>query len=332
MSILSEPLDPAKLAALLPRFAPFGGTVRNLRRLSGGASQETWAFDVVGGGEVIPLILRRAPGGSYQHETAVGLEMEAAVITAVAAHQVPVPAVQYILEPADGLGRGFLTAHVDGETIARKILRDDDYAGVRPRLAGEFGAILAAIHAVPTSDLPPLRAVHAADALALYRRGTNELATPRSVFQLALRWLQDRMPVPASSTLIHGDFRLGNLIIGPDRVRAVLDWELTHLGDPMEDLAWLCTTPWRFGNVDRPVAGIAGREALFEEYEAAGGLVDRDRVRWWEVLSSLRWGVNCASMTALFRDGTDPSVERAMIARRASENEIDLLRLIYLGD
>lgn len=325
-------LDQERLAALADRLVEGGGEVRNLRRLSGGASQETWAFDIEAQDRRSSMILRRAPGGTFQHETAAGLETEAAVIRAVAAHDVRTPPLCYVLEPEDGLGRGFFTRHVDGETIARKILRDDQFLDVRPRLTGEFGSILARIHGVPIADLPPLRAGEPADALDLMRRGVEELTGPRPVFALAIRWLEDRLPNPAPTCLVHGDFRLGNLIIGPDHVRAVLDWELCHLGDPMEDLAWLCATPWRFGQVDRPVAGLGQREELFAGYEAAGGTVDRARMRWWEVHSALRWGVNCASMVAVFRDGIDRSVERAMIARRASENEIDLLRLIYLDD
>lgn len=327
-----EALDQARLSSIADKLLEGGGTVNNLRRLSGGASQETWAFDIVNAQGRTGMILRRAPGGIYQHETAAGLETEAAVIDAVGARGVPVPPLCYVLSGEDGLGRGFFSRHVNGETIARKILRDDMFAAARARLPADFGGVLAAIHALPVDGLPPLRSADAPETLDLLRRGVAELPSARPVFEMALCWLQDRLPVSGEKRLVHGDFRLGNLIIGPEGINAVLDWELVHLGDPMEDLAWLCTTPWRFGAVDRPVGGIGQREELFAGYEAAGGIVDRDRVRWWEVLSALRWGVNCASMVPLFRDGTDSSVERAMIARRASENEIDLLRLIYLGD
>lgn len=325
-------LDLARLGGIAGNLVQGGGAVCNLRRLSGGASQETWAFDVAGARETTGMILRRAPGGIFQHETAAGLETEAAVIAAVGSRHVPVPPLCYVLTPEDGLGRGFFTRHVEGETIARKILRDDLFAEARWRLAAEFGEVLAAIHAVPLAGLPPLRSADASETLSLLRRGVAELPSPRPVFNMAIRWLEDRLPPSGEVRLVHGDFRLGNLIIGPEGIRAVLDWELVHVGDPMEDLAWLCTTPWRFGAVDRPVGGIGQREELFAGYEAAGGTVDPARVHWWEVLSALRWGVNCAAMVPLFRDGTDSSVERAMIARRASENEIDLLRLIYLDD
>ena len=152
---------------------------------------------------------------------------------------------------------------------------------------------------------------------------------PRPVFELALRWLRDHDPGPSTEvTLVHGDFRHGNLIIGPDGVRAVLDWELAHLGDPMEDLGWICVNSWRFGEIDKPVGGFGSREELFAGYEAAGRKVDPARVIFWEVMGTLRWGVMCCGMMQRFRIGPDHSMERAMIGRRSSETEIDLLRLL----
>jgi aminoglycoside phosphotransferase (APT) family kinase protein len=108
----------------------------------------------------------------------------------------------------------------------------------------------------------------------------------------------------------------------------VLDWELAHTGDPMEDLGWICVNSWRFGEIDKPVGGFGTREELFAGYEAAGRGVDPGRVRFWEVMGTLRWGVMCCGMMQRFRIGPEHSIERAMIGRRASETEIDLLRLL----
>jgi aminoglycoside phosphotransferase (APT) family kinase protein len=220
-------------------------------------------------------------------------------------------------------------ARVEGETIPRKILRDDQFAQARPKLARQLGKVLADIHGLALSQLPELRRMTAAKEIAELERDYRSFDWPRPVFELALRWLRDRDPGPPHEmTLVHGDFRHGNLIIGPEGLRAVLDWELAHLGDPMEDLGWICVNSWRFGEIDKPVGGFGTREELFAGYEKAGRGVDPVRVKFWEVMGTLRWGVMCCGMMQRFRTGPEHSVERAMIGRRSSETEIDLLRLL----
>jgi aminoglycoside phosphotransferase (APT) family kinase protein len=241
----------------------------------------------------------------------------------------PSPRVLHVLQPQDELGTGFIMARVEGETIARKILRDDQFARARPKLARQLGQVLAGIHGLALAQLPELRRMTATREIAELERDYRSFDWPRPVFELALRWLRDRDPGPPQQvTLVHGDFRHGNLIISPDGVRAVLDWELAHTGDPMEDLGWICVNSWRFGEIDKPVGGFGSREELFAGYEAAGHSVDPDRVKFWEVMGTLRWGVMCCGMMQRFRSGPDHSMERAMIGRRSSETEIDLLRLL----
>jgi aminoglycoside phosphotransferase (APT) family kinase protein len=243
---------------------------------------------------------------------------------------VPSPKVLHVLNAADELGSGFIMQRVAGETIPRKILRDDEFAAFRPKLARRCGEILAGIHGLAASGLPQLRRMDAATEVAELQQEIDNFGWPRPVFELALRWLRDNYPGPSARvTLVHGDFRHGNLMIGADGVRAVLDWELAHLGDPMEDLGWICVNSWRFGGIDKPVGGFGSYEELFAGYEAASGIkVDADRVKFWEVMGTLRWGVMCVGMMHRFRIGPDHSMERAMIGRRASETEIDLLRLL----
>jgi aminoglycoside phosphotransferase (APT) family kinase protein len=241
----------------------------------------------------------------------------------------PSPRVLHVLTVEDNLGSGFIMQRVEGETIARRILREDEFAGIRPKLARQLGVVLSGIHGLPHSQLPALRHMTAAKELDEFERDYRGLNWPKPVFELALRWLRDHDPgPPAEMTLVHGDFRNGNLIIGPDGVRAVLDWELAHLGDPMEDLGWVCVNSWRFGEIDKPVGGFGRREELFAGYEAAGRRVDVARVMFWEVMGTLRWGLMCGGMMQRFRLGPDHSMERAMIGRRASETEIDLMRLL----
>ena len=241
----------------------------------------------------------------------------------------PSPRVMHVLKPEDELGTGFIMQRIEGETIARKILRDEQFA----KRAADFGAT-----ARPRDrrhprfagrELPTLREMSATTEIADLEREYRSFGWPRPVFELALRWLRGRDPGPSKEvTLVHGDFRHGNLIIGPDGVRAVLDWELAHFGDPMEDLGWICVNSWRFGEIDKPVGGFGSREELFAGYEEAGRKVDPDRVMFWEVMGTLRWGIMCCGMMQRFRKGPDHSMERAMIGRRSSETEIDLLRLL----
>jgi aminoglycoside phosphotransferase (APT) family kinase protein len=319
-----------KLGRCVASWCPGATGVVGVARLSGGASQETWSFDIVHPNGNIGAILRRAPPGyGASPGRAAGLDAEARLMQLAHDAGLPSPRVMHLLAPQDELGAGFIMARVEGETIARKILRDAQFAKARPILARQLGKVIAGIHGLPASKLPKLRQMTSTKEIADLDREYRSFGWPRPVFELALRWLRDRDPGPPREvTLVHGDFRHGNLIIGPDGVRAVLDWELAHTGDPMEDLGWICVNSWRFGEIDRPVGGFGSREELFAGYEAAGHSVDPARVMFWEVMGTLRWGVMCCGMMQRFRLGPDHSMERAMIGRRSSETEIDLLRLL----
>jgi aminoglycoside phosphotransferase (APT) family kinase protein len=318
------------LGRCVASWCPGATGIINAVRLSGGASQETWSFDIVHPDGNIGAILRRAPQGyGAAPSRAAGLNAEAVLMQLARDAGVPSPKVLHVLQPQEELGTGFVMARVEGETIPRKILRDEQFAQARPKLARQLGGVLAGIHGIALPRLPGLRRMTAANEIAELERDYRSFDWPRPVFELALRWLRDRDPGPPEEiTLVHGDFRHGNLIIGPEGLRAVLDWELAHTGDPMEDLGWICVNSWRFGEIDRPVGGFGTREELFSGYEAAGRHVDADRVMFWEVMGTLRWGVMCCGMMQRFRSGSEHSVERAMIGRRASETEIDLLRLL----
>jgi aminoglycoside phosphotransferase (APT) family kinase protein len=321
-------LEPALGRAMRTRF---GGAARlvALERLSGGASQELWSFDVETGGQTLPLILRRNPGGLIQRESAAGMETEARLIELARAAGAPAPAVVHVCQPHDGLGHGYVMERIAGETIARRILRDAEYAAARPKLARQLGEAAARIHAVDVSAAGRLREVTPQSSLEGSYAGYRAFGTPRPVVEWAFRWLTEHLPPPPPrQTVVHGDMRTGNIIVGPDGLRAVLDWEVVHLGDPMEDLGWICVTSWRFGEVDKPAGGFGSREEMFAGYEAAGGaLVDAARVRWWEVMGTLRWGMSCAMFGREFQDG-DRSVEKAAIGRRASETAVDLMAIL----
>jgi len=322
--------DPAMsegLRRMLARLDPRVREVSNLTRLSAGATNQTWSLDAVRDAGVEPLILRRSAVG--RGPGVLSLQAEAHVLSAVHGRSVPVPEIRYVLVPEDGLGEGFLMERIAGATLPGKILRDPALASVRPRLASQLGSIAAAIHAVELSRLPELPLLDAQRQLEHLQSQYRAQETARPVFDLAFRWLREHLPPAVKPVLVHGDYRHGNLIIGAQGVHAVLDWELAHVGDPAEDLTWMCIPPWRFGELDKPVGGFGLREDLLAAYERASGrAIEKARIEWWEVLGSLRWGIMCADMPKWLRSGRDTSVERATISRRASESELDLLRLL----
>ena len=326
----ADELASALLAHLRHGWRADVDSVACLTPVTTGASQEIWTFTARCGDAAWPLVLRRARRWSDTSQAAsAGMAAEAAVLRVAARRGVPVPAVRSELRPEDGLGEGYVMDRVAGETAGRRLLRDAAFAAVRPRLVADCGAILARIHALPGADLPALRLGQAREELRHWQASHHAHGVTRPVFAWALRWLSEHLPEPVAPALVHGDFRNGNLVVGPEGVRAVLDWELVHRGDPMEDLGWFCVNAWRFGEVDRPAGGFGSREALFAAYEAAGGgPVDAQRVFFWEVFGNIKWGIACDAMGLAWRDRGDRRIERLAVARRASEVEVDLLQLL----
>jgi Ser/Thr protein kinase RdoA (MazF antagonist) len=212
---------------------------------------------------------------------------------------------------------------VPGETIARRILRDEKYARARGMLVRQLAQFAAGLHALDAPVFFPRP-----DPLAGLREQLDEFGRPSEVFELALAELSASPPPPRDPVLVHGDYRLGNLVVGPEGLRAVLDWELTHAGNPAEDLGWLCVKAWRFGAAGA-VAGLGAREELLGAYRAAGGAdISPDELRWWEILGTLRWGVICLTQARAHLSGAHRSVELAAIGRRVCEQEWDLLLLL----
>ncbi len=312
-------------------------TIEALSRQSGGASRQTWSFDAVVNGERHALILRRDPPaqGKTERERAIAVDRatEFRVLRAAHAAGVLAPEPLFELTPQDGLGEAYVMRRVGGIAIARKLLRDPPYEAARGRIAGQLGEILARIHATDPATLPPLVRREAADHIAELRRSLDALDQPQPVFELALSWLDRRKPAPlARPVLVHGDYRTGNYLVDETGVTTILDWELAHLGDPVEDLGWLCVKSWRFGAIDRPAGGFGSREELWAAYERAGGsTVDPVRAHWWEVFGTVHWGIICLNQAWKHLSGSIRSMEHASIGRRAVETEVDLLQLLKQG-
>jgi aminoglycoside phosphotransferase (APT) family kinase protein len=324
-------MDQAELAAGLA--AALRGvlgpvTVEGLARMTGGASRETWSFDAVAAdGSRAGLVLRRDPPGRPGEPGSMG--REAAAITAAGAAGLAVPEVLLSHDGPELWGSsGLIMRRVPGETIARRILRDGAYAGARQVLTGQLGRFAAGLHALgvpadlPAPDpLPGLRAV-------LAGLGQAGFGSPSPVFEQALATLEADPPPRRKRVTVHGDLRLGNLIVGPEALNAVIDWEQVHAGSPAEDLGWLCVKAWRFG-AGPPAAGLGSREELLAAYRAAGGAgISLAELRWWEIFGTLRWGIICLNQAGAHLSGALRSVELAAIGRRVCEQEWDLLLLL----
>ena len=319
------------LAAVLR--GPLGGPVevRALQRLPGGASRATWSCDAspLDGSPAVPLVFQQDRPGSVR--TGGGMATEARVLRAARAAGVAVAEV-VVAEgdpsaPEVQLGAPWMIMRrIDGETVPRRIFREHPSVEARTPIVEQCGAALAGIHRIAPSDAPGLETT---DRLEQYRQILDELGEPHPAFELGLRWLEaHRQPPTEHQCVVHGDFRTGNLIVGSDGLRAVLDWELVHLGDPLEDLGWFCIRAWRFGS-SLVAGGFGSRDQLVEAYEAAGGqTVDREALRWWEVMGTFTWGVICIMQAAAHRSGMSRSVELAAIGRRVCETEHDLLVLL----
>jgi aminoglycoside phosphotransferase (APT) family kinase protein len=310
------------------------------RQLTGGASRESWALDIaVDGGPDTgkhALVLRRDLGGLI-HEEALSREHEFRLLQVVYAAGVQAPRPRWLCTDSAVLGtQFFLMDRVEGESVGRRIVREPGLAEARRLLPAQMGEQLARIHHVDpaASDLTflPSSEPGRSPAQTALDRATRQLwalGEPHPALELAARWLYKYAPACATPVLVHGDFRIGNLLVGPDGLRGVIDWEFAHVGDPAEDLAWPCVRSWRFGHDEQRLGGIGGFEEFYQAYLAAGGrAVDRQAMAYWEILGNLRWAVGCIAQANRHLSGQAPSIELASLGRRAAEMELELLDLI----
>ena len=319
MTDLSEPLS-----ALMSRIAG-PGALSDLSRLSGGANMESWAFEWGEAERTASYVLRRAPSAEYMADRPFGHADEAALVVAAFDAGVKAPEVVGVLEAGDGLGTGYVMRRVMGEVSPATVLADPP-----PSLLADLGRELARIHAVPLEKVPaaiPLMDTGA--ALAELKARFLAYGGDRPVIALAIRWCEEHLPEPAAPVLVHGDYRMGNVMVDGKGLAAVLDWELAHRGDAHEDLAFGCMSVWRFGRLDKPAFGVGSLADYFAAYEAAGGVeVDPARFRFWLIYRTLWWALGCLQMGQAWRSGADRTVERVVVGRRTAEQELDLVRLL----
>jgi len=302
------------------------GEPSGLERLTGGATMESWRFSCAKEGQRADYVLRRAPSLAFMEERPFGHDVEAAIIRAACSKGVTAPEVVAELEPEDGIGSGFVMRALPGTPNPKQILEMDDSSALLKEAARD----LARIHSLGREDVP--EAVPVMDyrvAIADLKAQFEEAGGDRPIIALGLKWMDDNCPDACEPVLIHGDYRIGNLLAEDGRLTGVLDWELAHFGDYHEDLAFGCMAVWRFARYDRPALGLGSLEDYFTAYEAEAGVtVDCDRFRYWLIHRTVWWALGCLKMAQQWRSGADRMLERVVISRRTSEQELDLLMLL----
>jgi aminoglycoside phosphotransferase (APT) family kinase protein len=324
----------ARLAAFLSSVSGTPAAIIAMQPIAGGASRETWALDAEIGGMHAALVLRMDLASSMNPD-ALSRPQEFALLAAAHAAGVLAPRPRWLDAEGAALGRPFLLMdRVAGESIGPRVVRKPELAVARARLPQQMAAQLARIHAIDPARLDFLPRPSAGRSPALHaldrtRHAIDAIGLHNPALEFGLRWLEQRAPACDQPALIHGDFRIGNLLVGPEGLNAVIDWEFAHIGDPHEDLAWPCVRDWRFGNDALRVGGVGDLAPYLAAYESTTGrAIDRAALRWWEIIGNLRWAATCHVQAQRHLSGADPSVELASLGRRAAEMELELLSLI----
>ena len=306
------------------------GKVSNLEPLTGGASKEIWKFEVSNAKKSTKMILRR--GSGIEGPLAIKTADEARIQKEVIKVGAPVPIILAVSKNEEELGDSYIMHFVEGESIARKILRDKEYKKALPILAYQCGEAIAKIHNVDINNFSFLPKKPAEDQLEDLYSTYQSFEQPSPVFEYAYLWLKEQDFGNFQESLVHGDFRLGNIIVNADGLQSIIDWELAHIGNPLQDLGWVCGNSWRFGKNDKVVGGFGELEDLLEGYNSVSKLkVNKEMVKCWQVFGTFRWGVICLIQAYAHLNGTINSIENAAIGRRVSETEIDIVDLLFLG-
>jgi aminoglycoside phosphotransferase (APT) family kinase protein len=325
---------PARLEGFLAEKLGEPVRISGLRQLTGGASRDTWSLDAETSQDRFPLVVRRDLGGQIVEE-ALHRDGEFAVLCRAHEAGVCVPRPRWLCMDESVLGSAFFVMdRLEGESVGRRVVREAALAAARQALPAQMGEQLARIHALRFGDLdflprPEPKKSPGLSALERTARQLHALGEPHPVLELAIRWLRPRAPACDRPVLVHGDFRVGNLMVGTAGLVGVFDWEFAHVGDPHEDLAWPCVRSWRFGQDTLRLGGVGQPAAFFAAYEfACGRSVDRAAVQFWEQMGNLRWAVGCIAQAHRHLSGQAVSVEFASLGRRTCEMELELLDLI----
>ena len=276
-------VEAAIAAYLAPRLAAPSVEISGLSRIPGGASRETWMFDAAwesgGSPQSQAFILRKDPPASLLD---TDRELEYAFYSAFLGTSVPVPRMRWLEPDASILGGPFFVMEriLDCQANTR-LLQEQPYRDLQPQFAARMYEILGAIAsfdwrgtAIETVCKPPAAESTWDVELSHWERVINEEElSPQPVIRAAIRWLRGNPPKPAQRiSVVHGDYRVGNWLYRPDGgIYGVLDWEMAHLGDPLEDLAWSFNESWQWARDGRP-GGIVTKDEAVRLWKEASGL------------------------------------------------------------
>ncbi|MBV8257515.1 MAG: phosphotransferase family protein [Actinobacteria bacterium] len=287
--------------------------------LAGGASKEAWSVDADGE----PLLVRRAAVGVIHRHT-LSLRDEYAILEVAHAAGVKVPRPYGYL--ADLAGReAFVMERLEGETIGRRIVQRPELERAREALPIQLAEEIAKIHAIPLAEVPFLEEAR----LERMVEELDDFGEPHPAIELGLWWLRENRPPARPHVLVHGDFRIGNVVVGPEGLRGVLDWEFAHLDEPVRDLAFGLVRAWRFGVDDKRLGGVGDAEPYLERYnELTGFDVRPEELDYWEVAGNVGWAIGCLTQAQRHLSGQDRSVELAILGRLGAEVEYEILHLL----
>jgi aminoglycoside phosphotransferase (APT) family kinase protein len=287
--------------------------------LAGGASKEAWAVDADG----LRLLVRRAAGGVI-HKHTLSLEDEFAVLEAAYERGVKAPR-PYGYIP-DLCGReAFVMERLEGDTIGRRIVQKDELAAARAALPVQMADELAKIHSIPARLVPFLPESRLEQMVG----ELDEVGEPHPAIELGLWWLRENRPPQREPVVVHGDYRIGNLVVGEEGLVGVLDWEFAHLDDPVRDLAFSLVRAWRFGMPEQRLGGVGPVEPYLERYnELTGFNVQPFELDYWELAGNVGWAIGCLTQMQRHLTGQDRSVELAILGRLGAEVEYEICNLL----
>jgi aminoglycoside phosphotransferase (APT) family kinase protein len=287
--------------------------------LAGGASKEAWSVDADGE----KLIVRRAAATVMHHHT-LSLEQEYEVIEAAYAAGVKAPKPYGYLPDVAGR-EAFAMARLEGDTIGRRIVRKEELATARQVLPVQLAEELAKIHSIPGDALPFLPD----SGIERMVLELDEVGEPHPAIELGLWWLRENRPPAREAVVNHGDYRIGNVVVGPQGLVGVLDWEFVHLDDPVRDMAFSMVRAWRFGVAEKRLGGIGEVEPFVERYnELTGRDVRAEELDYWELAGNVGWAVGCLTQAQRHLSGLDRSVELATLGRLGAEVEYEICHLL----